>query len=101
MKWSFVFLTFFSMNLLFASERLPEKYLISYGNPEAKTRIVEYFSFVCPHCIELFKRDFKKIKSSFLETNEFIGNFIVPLDVVTVQALACLEDLSAREKRFF
>lgn len=81
---------------------LSDKYLISYGTPEAPIKIVEYFSFVCPHCLELFKRDFGKIRETFLETQEVYWEFHpVPLDLVTVQALACLADLNPREKRIF
>lgn len=93
--------TLFLTQALGASN-LSEKYLICYGNPEAPLKVIEYFSFVCPHCIELFKRDFKRIKETFIDTNEIYWEFHpVPLDIVTVQALDCLADLSPREKRIF
>lgn len=82
------------------SRTLPSKYLISFGNPEAPIKITEYFSFACPHCLTLFKTDFKQIKENFIEKGLVFWTFHpVPMDVVTIQAMDCLEKLSADRKR--
>ena len=39
-------------------EKLLERYLVSYGNPNAPIKITEYFSFSCPHCLNLFSSGF-------------------------------------------
>ena len=82
------------------NKRLPSKYLISFGNPEAPIKIIEYFSFACPHCLTLFRTDFKPIRENFIEKDLVFWTFHpVPMDVVTVQAMDCLEKLSDERKR--
>lgn len=65
-------------------------------------KVVEYFSFHCPHCIALFRKDFSKIRSDILEKEGVYWEFHpVPLDMVTVQAMACLSKLSDTQKQLF
>jgi len=83
-------------------EKLHSDYLVTFGNSEAPTKIVEYFSFTCPHCLMLYKRDFAKIKEKYLDSEKVLWVFHpVPMDLLTVQAMDCLKKLSEREKRLF
>lgn len=85
-----------------ALNKLPEKYIISYGNPDAKIKVVEYFSFICPHCVDLFRKDFKNIKKEYIDCQKIYWEFHpVPQDLTTVQAMVCLGDLSSKEKKIF
>jgi glutaredoxin len=102
MKFNSLFTLILTLASLLSAESLPEKYLIPYGNPTAETKIVEYFSFICPHCISLFRKDFRKIRETYIDNGKIYWEFHpVPLDLVTVQSLVCLGDLSEREKRIF
>lgn len=83
-------------------EKLSSDYLITFGNSEAPVKIVQYFSFTCPHCLSIYRGDFKTIKSKYIETNQVMWIYHpVPMDFLTVQAMDCLEKLSDREKRIF
>jgi protein-disulfide isomerase len=95
----FLFLVTCSGN---AMEKLDKAYLISYGNPTAAIKITEYFSFMCPHCISLFKEDFKEIKAQYINNDKIAFTFHpLPVDIVTVSAMECLEKLNDSEKRTF
>jgi hypothetical protein len=86
----------------FSLEKLNPDYLIMFGNPESKVQIVQYFSFMCPHCLELFREDFRKIQQEWLDNGKVSWIFHpVPMDLLTVQAMDCLEKLTEREKRIF
>ncbi len=92
---------FFSFPI-YGIEKLPDTYQVAFGNPEAKVKVVEYFSLVCPHCLTLFRKDFKVIKEKYIDPGHVYWVFHpVPQDLVTVQALACLKTLTAREQRVF
>lgn len=93
-------LTCMSLFELSALDKLKESYLIPYGNPSAPIKITHYFSFRCPHCIELFREDFKKIKALYLEEIYWVFHPI-PMDLLTVQGMVCLDKLDTREKRIF
>lgn len=85
-----------------ALEKLKQEYLVAYGNPEAKIKLVQFYSFTCPHCMALFRKEFQKIKSSYIETNKIYWVFHpVPMDILTIQGMACLEKLSQKEKKIF
>ncbi len=98
---------FFALVLAFSSllhsiEKLDDRYLISFGDKNASIQVVEYFSFMCPHCSALFKREFKDLKSNYLENNKIAFTFHpVPMDMLTVCAMECLSKLNEREKRAF
>lgn len=83
-------------------KKLDQKYLVRFGDPEAKIKIVQFFSMTCPHCLLLFKNDFRKIKEAYLETKEVSWVFHpVPLDSLTIQMMDCLSHLEGREKEIF
>jgi hypothetical protein len=86
----------------FAVEHLDPKYCISYGNPKAPVKVYEYFSFSCPQCVRLFKESFSNIKDEFLDTNQVYWTFHPsPMDLLTVQAMACLRHLPDEKKQIF
>ncbi len=87
---------------LFSFDKLPESYLVSYGTPEAKIKAVQYFSFMCPFCLELYKRDFEEIKARYIESDSIAYTFHpVPKDLLTVSAMDCLEKLNSVQKKAF
>ena len=93
---------FFEFLQLSAIEKLPEKYLVNFGNPNAPVKVTEYFSFYCPHCIAIFQKDFKSIQKDYIHTNEIYWTFHpIPHDLVTVQGMICLEKLNDNQKQLF
>lgn len=85
-----------------AHEKIDEKYQVSFGDPAAPIKIIEYFSFSCPQCIRLYNKDFSQIKKQYIETNQIYWTFHPnPMDLPTIQAMACLEKLSSRQKQVF
>jgi protein-disulfide isomerase len=96
-----IFLLMFCARAL-AIEPLQEKYLVSYGDPQAPIKIVEYFSFQCPHCLALYRKDFKRVAEAFVDTKKVHWTFHpIPTDLVTVQAMVCLSKLSLHHKKIF
>jgi protein-disulfide isomerase len=84
------------------SGRLAPNYIITYGNPKAPIQIVEYISFGCAPCIQLFAEEFEGIRSAYIETGKVYWVFHPhPVDLVTVHAMVCLEALSDHQKRVF
>lgn len=102
MKPFLVFLlTFINLNL-FSFEKLADKYCVAFGKKDAPYKVVEYFSFACPHCVALFKKDFETVKKKLIEEGKVYWVFHpVPLDLSTIQAMICLEKLSHGEKQLF
>lgn len=87
---------------LMAFEKLPAEYQISYGNPSAAIRLVEYFSLSCPKCLESFKKDFPFLKQKYIQTQKVFWTFhLNPADLLTLQAIVCLEKLTQDERRIF
>jgi len=85
-----------------ALQKLPEDYRVFFGNPEAKTKVTEYFSFACPNCITLFREDFPEIKKKHIDEGKLYFEFHpIPVDMTTVQAMICLEKLNEKEKAIF
>jgi hypothetical protein len=85
-----------------AVEKLGQQYLISYGKEDASIKLVEYFSFQCPHCINIFKNDFARIKKEYIDTGKILFEFHpTPLDLPTLQAMVCLAQLDAHQKQLF
>lgn len=85
-----------------AFEKLDDRYLITYGNSKAPHQIVEYFSFSCPYCASLFASEFSKIKRSYIDTGEVYWVFHpIPVDLLTLSAMACLWELPQEHKRIF
>jgi len=96
-----IFALIFSCQLT-AFEKLSDAYLVQYGNSQAELRIVQYFSFTCPHCVALFRKQFQQIKEDYIETGKVSWVFHpVPMDLLTVQGMDCLSKLSEREKKIF
>lgn len=87
---------------LFAFEPLAEEYLVSYGNKDASLTITQYYSFTCPHCIALFRKQFQQIRQEYIDTEKVCWVFHpVPMDILTVKAMDCLQKLSNKEKQLF
>lgn len=85
-----------------AFEKLPSNCQVSYGNPQAPIQVVEYFSFSCPKCLDLFKKDFLAMKEKYINSQNVHWVFhLNPADLLTLQAIVCLEKLSLTEKRIF
>jgi hypothetical protein len=96
-----LFLLFFATKLI-ASETLDKEYLVTYGKDEAPVKIVQYYSFTCPHCVALFRKQFQQIKENYIDQGKISWIFHpVPMDLLTVQAMDCLQKLSLREKKVF
>jgi len=63
------------------------------GNPEAKTRLVEYVSYTCPHCADFTRESEDRIKLSYvtagilsLEIRHLIRD---PVDLTAVMLVNC------------
>jgi len=96
-----IFLLLFSIQT-FAFEKLSDVYTVYYGNKGALVHIVQYYSFTCPHCIALFRKQFQQIKDRYINTGKVSWVFHpVPMDLLTVQGMECLQSLSEQEKKIF
>lgn len=85
-----------------AMEKLNSKYLVSYGKASAPMAVEIYFSCMCPYCIELYKRDFQKIKTHYIDKEHIAYTFHpVPKDLLTVCAMECLAKLNEGQKQAF
>ncbi len=100
-KLFFGFFLFVSSHVV-AVEKLDNVYLVSYGDLNAEVQITSYYSFSCPHCVALFRDEFIDLKSQYLDNNKL--HFIfhpIPADLLTVQAMVCLEKLPDIKKQIF
>ncbi|MDP3935754.1 MAG: thioredoxin domain-containing protein [Alphaproteobacteria bacterium] len=85
-----------------AAPKLDACFTISYGNPKAPIHIVEYFSFGCVPCIEMFANEFEGILEKYITPGLVYWVFQPhPVDLITVQAMVCLEALADQQKRVF
>ncbi len=85
-----------------AFEKLDPKYLITYGNPDSHIKIVEYFSMSCAKCFDFFQEDFQPIKNKYINNGEVFWAFHPdPADLLTLQAMVCLEHLKEDQKPLF
>jgi hypothetical protein len=83
-------------------DKLDDKYLTLFGDPQAFIQITQYFSMTCPHCLSLFKKDFKVIKEKYLDPKKAAWSFHpVPLDSLTIQLMDCLSKLNPSQKVIF
>lgn len=97
-----IFMLCHSTAFLQGLDKLDEKYLVVFGDYQAENKVIQYFSFTCPHCLSLFKKDFKEIRDKYLSRKEMSWTFHpVPMDSLTVQAMDCLGKLSNRNKVIF
>jgi len=101
--FSFLFLTaLFSPEKGFTEtfQKLPSAYTISYGDPQAPIHVVEYFSFSCPQCLALLKKEFPHVQEKYINPGKVYWSFHPdPADLLTLQAMICLESLSQGDKR--
>jgi protein-disulfide isomerase len=84
------------------SGRLDPKYTICYGNPKAPIHIVEYFSFGCASCLRTFAEEFEGIRETYMDSGRvYWVMHPYPVDLITVQAMVCLEALTDQQRRVF
>jgi protein-disulfide isomerase len=84
------------------STTLDPKYTICYGNPRAPIHIVEYFSFGCAACLRSFAEEFEGIRETYIDTGRVYWVMHPhPVDLITVQAMVCLEALTDQQRRVF
>lgn len=84
------------------SATLDPKYTINYGNPKAPIHIVEYFSFGCAPCLRTFAEEFEYIRATYMDTGRVYWVMHPhPVDLITVQAMVCLEALTDQQRRVF
>lgn len=84
------------------SATLDPKYIIAYGSPKAPIHIVEYFSFGCASCLRTFAEEFEGIRETYINTGRvYWVMHPYPVDLITVQAMVCLEALSDQQKHIF
>lgn len=84
------------------AEKLDPKYTICYGTPKAPIHIVEYFSFGCASCLRTFAEEFEGIRSTYIDTGRVYWVMHPhPVDLITVQAMGCLEALTDQQRRVF
>lgn len=84
---------FLGITLLCAKnhEERYQKYLISFGEANAKVHVVEYFSFSCPGCLEFHENVFPKIKSKYIDTGKVLWTFRPhPMDLDTIYVMTIL-----------
>lgn len=84
----------------YSLDKLPAEYLVTFGNKGSKIEIIQYFSLSCPHCVQIFKNDFPKIREKYIEKGDLRYVFHpIPVDLTTVQFMCCLEKLDEDQKR--
>lgn len=87
---------------LYSAEKLPPAYQITYGDPSSPIHITEYFSLSCPQCLKYFHKSFKSLKNKYINTHQVHFSFhLNPADLLTLQAMVCLEKLQDKEKIIF
>jgi len=98
-----LFIFFISLsNYSYSLEKLDDCYSVSYGNPIAENKITSYYSFSCPHCVALFREEFIDLKKQCMDTEKVYFTFHpIPADLLTVQGMVCLENLSDVKKQIF
>lgn len=83
-------------------EKLSLTCQVAYGKEDAPIKVTEYFSLSCPVCIEGFQKDFPTLKAKYIDSGQVFWSFhLHPADLLTLQAMVCLEKLSFQEKRIF
>lgn len=83
-------------------DKLNDKYLVTYGNPTSTVKIVEYFSFSCPKCVDFIAKEFVSLKRKIIRDGNIHWVFHPdPSDRLTLQAIICLESMPILEKQIF
>lgn len=98
-----IFLILLLTSSLFSSKVfLPEDYCVTYGKKEAPIKIIEYFSYLCPQCVRIFKEDFEILKKDYIDEGLVYWIFHPdPSDLITIQGMICCSYLSERRKQIF
>lgn len=87
---------------VWSTPHLDPKYTMCYGNPKAPIHIVEYFSFGCAACLRTFAEEFEGIRKTYIDTERVYWVMHPhPVDLITVQAMVCLEALTDQQRRVF
>ncbi len=98
----FFSIVWMNISSLAGIEKLPEKYLVTYGNLQAINQVTQYYSFMCPYCLELYKKDFENLKKNHIDGQTVCYTFHpVPKDLLTVYAMECLAQLNPMQKKAF
>ncbi len=83
-------------------DKLPSQYQVTYGSKEAPIHITEYFSFNCLKCIKFMHNEFATIQKKYIDTQSVYWSFHPdPADMLTLQALICLDHLTDTQKKVF
>jgi len=99
-KIGFLFLCLCSQ--FFGFEKLDSKYWVRFGQPDAEFQAVEYFSLSCPKCLDFYKEEFPAIREKYIESGTLSWAFHPdPADLLTLQAMICLERLPNERKILF
>lgn len=65
----------------------------SVGNPQAKVRLVEYFSYTCPHCAEFAKESTVPLKAQYVDKGlvlvEYRNLVRDPVDMTAAMLARC------------
>lgn len=86
----------------FGFEKLNSKYWVQYGSPDAESQVVEYFSLSCPQCLKFFNQEFPSIQRNYVDPGTISWSMHPdPADLLTLQAMICLERLSPEHKALF
>src|SRR5580698_6674507 len=87
---------------VYGFEKLAPNYLVQYGDPNAEFQAVEYYSFSCSKCLEFFQEEIPAIKKEYIDSGTLGFTFHPdPADLLTLQAMVCLERLTPEKKAFF
>ena len=101
-KFALTFLCLLGTQPVSGFEKLDSKYQIQYRNPNAPVKVVEYFSMRCRKCFDFFQEDFPEIKKKYVDGGEvFWASHPDPADLLTLQAMVCLESLHEQQKPLF
>lgn len=86
----------------FGFEKLDPKYCVRYGNPNAPTQAVEYFSLSCPKCMDFFQKEFPSIQEGYIKPGTVSWTLHPdPADLLTLQAMICIGRLPPEQKTLF
>lgn len=87
------------IRLLLAMAKLDPTYQVAYGDPASAEEVVEYYSLSCSKCLELFTTDFPKLRES--HPNVRFVFHPDPADLLTLQAMVCLERIEEEQRPLF
>jgi protein-disulfide isomerase len=89
-------------NFVFNPSSLKEELLydVSYGNKNAKNKIVEYASLSCIHCKDFHEQVFYKLKESFVDKGDvYFVHRNYPLNMPAMKATKLVECVAKPEDR--